>query len=123
MVNLRDGATARYDAMRQAMDGGWKRVDAFDFYASMFPEGTLDTAEAWASRSGQDGRVHGRAIMLRLNAGVAETSVQVRTDPTVRRVFVCDGLDALFFSLDKPSCLTVHGLCLVGTAFHVLSLV
>lgn len=98
MVNLRDGATARYDAMRQAMDGGWKRVDAFDFYASMFPEGTLDTAEAWASRSGQDGRVHGRAIMLRLNAGVAETSVQVRTDPTVRRVFVCDGLDGLLAS-------------------------
>ena len=33
MVDLRDGAVARYDAMRQAMDDGWKRVDPFDFYA------------------------------------------------------------------------------------------
>lgn len=102
MVDLRDGAVARYDAMRQAMDDGWKRVDPFDFYSSMFPQGTLDTAEAWASRSGHDGRVHGRAIMLQLNAGVAETSVQVRTDSTVRRFFVCDGLDGLLASVMEP---------------------
>lgn len=43
MVDLCDDTVARYDAMRQALDGGWKRVDAFDFYASMFPQGALDT--------------------------------------------------------------------------------
>lgn len=101
-MDLRGDAVGRYDALRDAMDGHWQRVDTVNFYSAVFPDGSLDREWAWATKAGETEREHGRAIMLQLNAGAPDTSIHVRTDPSVRRHFVYDHLDGLVLPLFRP---------------------